>query len=457
MIVLRDLKNLWNHPKLGHLEYKEFLKMILPDLYDNSVTSEEMYHSYQHDLSSLSSDQLNKLFRGNRRPERGKRYYAAATFTKELKNWLLSEQKIVYTQENVEGKTAKESMIEKIHRYVQTDSVPMTKKHSLFQDFDYSKENLYDAKLSQVLQSLVECGTEEALVYAIFLLILVAIFQDHIEDLSLLYSDKEICKVVEERFLKRNEEDSVLLCYDMESYDYLTDEAYMNEYYVYTYETRKNRVCQCGYLNMWVEKKVALAALNLSDVTQMKSEHTDSWGWAMLGNPILNRKDKTVVTVFTQKDGGMSVLCFPYEPCHSKNVDFCCGFLISNHQRMRMPQMQKIIISTKKIGTDELSYVRGILKLNQKKVLITERQLEVFLEEFAQESWMEEFKREVLPFIQGHYVKGYYFSENEILSYTLTEMDETDRLKVVEALKSRSEEAEFISLQNSEQLEKIMS
>lgn len=456
MIMLRDLKNFWNHPQLSNLEYKEFLRIILPDLYNHSLTSEEIYYSYQHDLSSLSSDQLNKLFRGNRRPERGRRYYAAATFTKELKNWLLSEQKIIYTRRGMEEKTAKESMVKNIQKYVRTDSVPMTRNHTLFLNLECSKENLYDLELIQMMKCLLECGTEDALVYALFLLILVAIFQDHIEELKILYSDKEISKVVEERFLRHGSEGAVLLCLDTANYKYLTDDAYMNEYYVYTYETRKNKVCQCGCLNIWMEKESAMATLKLSGKEGVVSERFDGWNQAMVGSPILNLKDNVVMIVFTKKEGGMSILCFPYESEHFENIESCCGFLISNHARMEMPQVQKMIISKRELEESSQSYVKGIMKLNQGKVLITERQLEKFLEEFAGESWMEEFKRGILPFIQGHYVKGYYFSENEILSYTLTDMDEMDRLKVVEALKSRSEAEEFITLQSSEQLEKVM-
>ena len=50
-----------------------------------------------------------------------------------------------------------------------------------------------------------------------------------------------------------------------------------------------------------------------------------------------------------------------------------------------------------------------------------------------------EFKSSILPFIQNQACTCYRFDENEILAYSLTRLDEQDRLKVMLALKSLAE------------------
>lgn len=77
--------------------------------------------------------------------------------------------------------------------------------------------------------------------------------------------------------------------------------------------------------------------------------------------------------------------------------------------------------------------------MSNDKIIITEQQLNHFLEEFSEAEWMDSFRKDFLPFIQTHKVPCYSFSENKILAYTLSELNESSRLEMLQALKTKSE------------------
>lgn len=90
------------------------------------------------------------------------------------------------------------------------------------------------------------------------------------------------------------------------------------------------------------------------------------------------------------------------------------------------------------------------------KITITENQINDFLETFAEAEWMNDFKKDFLPFIESHKCQCYSFSENEIISYTLSNMDELDRLKAIYSIKSKLDYPNSIDCKDPEKLHRLM-
>lgn len=458
VITFRSIKHTWQNPQFNNFESSDFLKAILPDLYNDRLTPNSIYYASQQTLC-LSQDQLNKFLNGNRRPKNNEEYYyAAATLTQDIKKWLLSNDKIIYRKgvENTSEITAKESMLQNIYRFVKDENPKMSKDHKIFTGIKLSQDSLYDEELVRGINRLLDCGSERCLCYTIFLLFLVAIFQNNIVELRSFYKEETITQEIKNDKIKRNAS-FINLDVNNQIYTYFTDKNYMHEYHVYAFKPTANRLYQSGKLAMKLtEQNSANATFILQDQLNTPSIHNNILEKKYVGTPILSIIDEVVYIIFTNANGLLALLCFKYDRFNFVEMYYRTGLLITSYPKPRVPQVQKIAISMRELNEKEMPYIEGILKMSTEKIIISEKQMLSFLEEFENEPWMEDFKRNFLPFIEMHKCSCYTFSEKELLSYTLSEMNEEDRIRMIEAIKSKSEHPNIIDCRDPEKLHKII-
>lgn len=459
ILTIRGIKHAWQNSQFNNFESSAFLKAILPDIYNDRLTPSNIYYASQQTLC-LSQDQLNKFLNGNRRPKNNEEYYyAAATLTQDIKKWLLSKDKIIYKEnvENVSEITAKESMLQNIYRYVRDENPKLDKEHKLFNEIELSQETLYDEELVKGIKKLLDCGSERCLSYAIFLMFLVSIFQNNIVELNCFYKENIILQEIKNDKVEKKSPSFISLDINSPAYTYFVDEKYMHEYHVYAFKPTYDQLYQSGKLSMkLMEHNIADATLILQDQINALSASSKILEKKYVGTPILSVIDEVVYIIFTNANGLFALLCFKYDRFNFAEMYYRTGLLITSYPKMRVPQVQKIAISMRELSEKEKSYIEGILKMSSEKIVITEKQLSSFLKEFSDEHWMDDFKKTFLPFIEMHKCSCYTFSENELLSYTLSEMNKEDRIRVIEAIKSKSEHPNIIDCREPEKLHKVI-
>lgn len=447
LITLRRIKHTWNNYMLRQLNDSEFLKAILPDIYNKELTS-NIYLGSQHELSLLSEERIKKFLSGNRRSEKNGKYYAVANLTKDIKKWLLSEEKIVYKEkvkEHIE-QTAKESMLSNISKYVKNTQPKISKNHSLFKDIPLNKDSLYDTYLVETIEKLLNINSEKSLTYVIFLLLLVSIFQDNIIEFKEFYLQETINKEIS--YINHEQNYDINLTFNNESYTYFTDPNYMNEYNFYMYKPHYTNLYYLGKFKIECDKQnIPKATLILKDEASTQ---------IYTGIPMLSKNDEMVYIILTNPKGLLSILCFRYDHFNYFEMYYRTALFIISYQRYRIPQVQKAVISKKRITNNDMPIIKGILKMTTDKITITENQMNDFLETFAEAEWMNDFKKDFLPFIESHKCQCYSFSENEIISYTLSNMDELDRLKAIYSMKSKLDYPNSIDCKDPEKLHRLM-
>ncbi len=135
----------------------------------------------------------------------------------------------------------------------------------------------------------------------------------------------------------------------------------------------------------------------------------------------------------------LGILAFQYQKFNFGAMYFRSGLFLSTTSDTNVPGVQRVAISARMLNADEIPYVEGFLKTSGTGITLTDHQPQLFRKQFGHYPWMEEFERSILPFILNHACTCYRFDEAEILSYSLTELDEQSRLKIMLALKSVSE------------------
>lgn len=499
-ITFKELITSWNHPAMNQLTYRDIFQALLPDLYNEALTPASLYSDCQQSLALMTPEILNKVLKGNKRSEKGGRYYVNATFTKTLQKILLSNQPIQYKKEfsNQGNKTPKESMLCNIKSFVATTQPAVNKNHSLF-SMSLTKEYLYDSDLIQTIQQLLDSENQDCFSYAIFLLVLLSLFQDHIIEFKKYYAKSAI----DAEFFNNHSHLETTPLYPYFTHLYkndtlcipFTDPMYMNSYNLYSYSTENvSDLYQCGsFVLELLENGIPHAKLQLKN--HCGSQACDSYAYnfphdsytcdshthdsdtcnsythssprynshilnqpaekTYTGTPMLSIINEMISIVFTNPDGLIAFLCFEYEHLYFSEMYFRTAFLIYPHTKQKAPSVQKVVISPKKFENNDSSTMKGLLKMSNDKIIITEQQLNHFLEEFSEAEWMNSFRKDFLPFIQTHKVPCYSFSENEILAYTLSELNESSRLEMLQALKTKSEAPHIITCKNPENLHEL--
>lgn len=464
-LTLNNIAKHWLHPKLRSYTQKELCYALLPDAYNPEYCMDASTSTL---ISNASDSALRKFVDGNR-SNRKTPYYANSTLTKDLISKLTDNSVIMYKdgRPNVScpnvscpNVSYKQNMLDKINRFVQTTSPPITSEHQLFTELyfpDIIKISPFPEsfeRLKSSIQQLSDNGSEAAITYAIFLLVLTSIIHKEMPQLEFLYNETAITQVIESKNSPTIDNETAQIPF--------SDPHYMHSYHIYLYRTEEDRLYEQGSLRMSVDSDGRTSATMTvkdsdlrpkAELTQIFREYT--------GTAMLSKNDRMVYLGMTDSHGALAILCFQYEPFPTGDMYYRSALLLKSAPRSYIPQVQKVAITTKSLAKEEIPYIKGVLRNNGKQIMLTEQQLNQFCTTFADYSWMSDFKENILPFIKHHEQKCYCFNENEILSYSLSDSNELDRLRITLALKSVDSQIDpdygkFVRCNDPNNLHKLM-
>lgn len=429
-LTLKNIAKHWLHPELYSCTNMKLCYALLPDAYNPEYCTDSSTSSL---ISDTSDSTLAKFVKGNR-SNRKNFYYGHSALTRDLILKLKDNSIIIY-QDGRPSVSYKQNMLDKINGLVQTTSPPITSEHQLFTELHFPDiinvshfpESFKMLKSS--IQQLSDNGSEAAITYAIFLLVLTSIIHKEMPKLEFLYNETAITQVIESKNLPTIDNETTQIPF--------SDPHYMHAYHIYLYRTEEDRLYEQGSLRMSVDSDGRTSAtMIMEDSDQIPGAGQKPIVREFTGAVMLSKDDCMVYSGMTNPDGIFAFLCFQYEPFRSYDMYYRSALFLKSTAKSHIPQVQKVAITTKSLAKEEIPYIKGVLRNNGKQIMLTEQQLNQFCTTFADYSWMSDFKENILPFIRHHEQKCYCFNENEVLSYSLSDSNELDRLRITLALKS---------------------
>lgn len=268
--------------------------------------------------------------------------------------------------------------------------------------------------------------------YALFLLVLTAVFRGEIEQLDFLYSADEIRKVTISKKYGSLPQDCV----------YFTDSKYTGkEYQVFLYRSLhgEDTLFQQGNFYIDATGPLPVARLTLWDDFKEPCAH------CFTGTPVLTGKTVCIPMGDELNRNALGVLCFEYEN-FSKNLPmyFRTGLFLSTHFRFHTPQVQKMILTLKKredMTPGDKTAIRGQLRTSGGNIVFNREELEEFSEsdEICGESWVPKFKKWILPsLLQGDFTNC-CITEDTIRNFPKGNFSSQELTKIAFALKDYSE------------------
>ena len=412
------------------MDRRSFCLAVLPDAYDDSLCANQGGHFFLPDAPGcLSTQTINGLMRGNRKSA-ANLACASAAFTKDFLGKLHGGAPVTYRDPRRPQVSCVENMLSKIRHLVRIHGTPRSRTHPLFAhmdlgtlgDCDETTESAY-RRLRLAIHSLLERETESSLSYAIFLLAAAAILQDRILAVDHLYNAAAIEQVLSD------DADAPLLDAGNRRHIPLTDPDYLHDYNVYLYRGTSITIFKTGKLSLRVDGEGRPSA-TLTIRSEGQRQHT------FTGKPMLSQADQCVYLAMTDDQDAMIFLTFAYTPFNATPMYFRSGLLISAQFEPRSPQVQRVALVARDLSGEELPYVQGLLKSMDKQILISQKQLDIFLETFRDYPWMEDFRQNYLPVFETHRRSFYCFYEDELLSCSASDLPYQDRLRIMLALRS---------------------
>lgn len=418
------------------MDRRTFCMAVLPDSYDPARCENQGAHFFTPDAPGGLSDQtINGLMRGNRKSA-ANLTYASAAFTKDLLGKLQSNAAVTYADRP--AVPCVENMLAKIRALVRHHGTPRTREHPLFVRMDFGTLGECDEitrkayrKMRMAIESLLERETQSSLSYAIFLLVVTAILQDRILAVDHLYNPAAIEATLDADI------DAPLLDAGSRRHVPFTDPSYMNEYHVYLYHDTSYDLFKTGHLTLTADGSgKSEATLTVETTTDSPITGRQTLLRAYTGRPMLSREDRMVHIAMADQKDSIIYLTFSYTQFSHAPMYFRPALLLSMAPETKSPQVQRVAIVARELGEEELPYIQGLLRTDGKQILITPRQLEIFLEMFRDYPWMGDFRANYLPIFATHQRQFYCFYEDELLSCSASDLPYEDRLRILLALKS---------------------
>lgn len=420
------------------LDRRSFCISILPDCYDHTLCRNQGSHFFHPDCKGYLADQtINSLMRGNRKSSNDPTC-ATVAFTKDLLNKLQSNAPVSYLDPKRPDIPCVENMHAKIRDCIRRYGTPRTQKHQLFTGVDFTAPDDLDESLGisyrmirNAVKKLLDRGSEHSISYALLLLVIVSILQDRISAVNHLYHASAIDRILE------TDQDTPMLDMDNPMHTPFTDPNYMNPYWVYFYrETSMTRLV-AAHLNMSLdERKQPWAVLTVDTDVNSPFSGPKPVRRIYSGKPMHNHTDQVVYLAMKDERGSMLYLTFPYTSFDYAPMYFRSATLITTDLDTGYPQAQKAAITAREMTPEEIPYIEGIIRTGGKRVQVSQKQLEIFMETFRDYGWMEDFVQNYLPIFDAHKFSFYCFNEDELLDCSTSELPYTERLKIMLALKS---------------------
>lgn len=433
-ITLNFIRENWSSATRA-LDRRTFCTAVLPDSYDGSRCDHQGAHFFAPD--GLSDQTVNGLMRGNRKSA-SNLACASAAFTKDFQGKLQSNAPVTYRDPRQPDSACVENMLAKIRALVRAHGTPRTKDHPLFARMDFGTLGDCDEitlkayrKMRLAIENLLERETETSLSYAIFLLVVTAILQDRILAVDHLYNPDAIARTLDD------DTDAPLLDTGAGHHVPFADPSYMNEYHVYLYHDTSCDLFRTGHLTLQADGAgKSEATLTVETTTDSPITGRQTLLRTYTGRPMLSRADQMVHIAMADQKDSIIYLTFSYSQFHHAPMYFRSALLLSMAPQTKTPQVQRVAIVARELDEEELPYIQGLLRTDGKQILITPRQLEIFLENFRDYPWMGDFKANYLPVFETHRRQFYCFYEDELLSCSASDLPYEDRLRILLALKS---------------------
>lgn len=427
-VTLKAIQQTWNLPALANMSNLQLSCSLLSDTFNKDLAD------FGCGVQSMGESTLGKFVNGNLRDKKG-RAFANVSVTESMLEELLDDAPVPYRDEQkMPPRTCRESMLCNIRRFVDQTRPAMTEKHPLFTRLSLMDETILkpgEKEQFEVLQQTIDAlraeGTAEALTYAVFLLVLTAVFRYKVVAYPELYDLESI------RFLIRSL--SAVEKPLIEGQAFFMDENYMNDYHVYLFRIGYNRLYGKAYMSMRLEEGKPQVKLTLYDKEETAAANLEPVNRLFIGTPFRSGSDEMVYAVMHDQNNKLGILTFQHQKFNFGAMYFRSGMLLYSSSDTRVPMAQRVLICSRKLGQEELPYVEGFLKTSGSTITLTEQQLQAFLKKYQNEEWFEKFEESFLPFINSHACRAYRFDASEILAYSLTDLNEQDRLRVMLALK----------------------
>ncbi len=443
VVTLKSIKSIFKGcPELLDKSDLEFCKMIFPDAYNPKVCND----SKTNNMLNLASSTLRGLMSGNRKASKNNsKAFSAALFSKHLKQHL--EYDSYYTYQNgTMRKSYKDSMLDNISVLFNNTYPKINSKHPIFNESNISanwhgSESGELVELKNALSELLAFNTDEAIIYVIFLYVLIAVFGEDISDLSKLYSQEAVRKI----YMKSDVLDRIYTRYHAPFCD---NDYIETEYNIYLFRGTVDSIYESATLKMTVDangRPTAMLVISDSNESVARPGEKRALNKIFKGVPVKSDNDDTVYMVLRNEvDEEFAFLCFKYQHFNTGNMYYRTGLFISCQQinsHNQYPSAQKACICRKELTNEELICIRGMLSIGSSRIILTEEQLINFVNEIDKLNlpFADEFKRYYLPFIELHKKTVYLFDEMEIISSTLGSLTETERIKLMLMLKDISE------------------
>lgn len=440
---------------VGEKLYQFIILNILPDIYNKEITSEK-YHEKNHQaIDSLKDYYVDSyaywenLIGGYSR-QNGK-YATGGTkrIKEDIKESLDSDLMIIYKATDSKQCSVKENMLNKIENLI--EKYDLLSNKDILEEY-IQKEFLYSDKLVNVCHELYMNQTKDSLVYLFFLFILVAIYQGDIKSFQTLYNQATITRIIHGKNQSTPIFNEVI---NSPAFVPFNDQKYCHHYHLYLTKARENRKWQNATIEFKLnENNKMMATLTLQDQVYDPNHIGNTYKKIYTGTPMLNKIDKLVFTLLTSSNGSLAILIFKYDLFESSDLEYRTALFISGYSLQKGPQVQKAVISIDELKENHV--IDGILKMSNQHIMITEESLNQFMDENKDKEWMIEFKEKLLPFIKEHEKKYYSFDEDEIISYTNTELIRLIKMDIAKQLKAKSISDDIIHCIDYEQIRRVV-
>ena len=435
-LTLNFIKENWCSATAS-MDRRSFCREILPDSYDWELCRGQGSHFLNPDSDQCLADQtLMGLMRGNRKSQKNPTL-ASVAFTKDFQMKLAHNTPVRFRDPERAPEGTVENMLGKLRRLIRRFCVPMDRGHMLFTHMDFTTfgegpEGADYEKLRLALEMLLERETETALTYALFLMILGSILQCRLGTVEHLYSPETI-----ERILSEDEQAPVLEV-EGSSHVPFTDPNYMHSYHIYFYRDTPDKFLWEGILTMAMNETNTRAVASMTLNSRRRSPFSGEMVIRRIfrGVPMLSKKDSLIYIGMTDEINTFAFLTFSYMRFNFAPMYFRSGLLVSTGPQTEYPIAQRVAIVARKLNPEEIPYVWGLLKTGGKQLLLTEQQYRLFRETFRDYPWMPDFEAHYAPLFEAHKKTVYCFNEEELLAWSIGDLTQEDRLRILLALRS---------------------
>lgn len=433
--TLKNIAGYLNIPGTGKNKNYALALMFLPDILDPDLLenpSDAIYWSSpksQHYLIRGNYSESSSIeTKGGEELAIAAGEFSSKVNTKDLLAAIRNNDTIIY-KNGLGLVRVRDNMRQKLDYLL--DRTSLVKQEALFRELEIlpflRKED--HEQVSSIIQALAQKRNYS---YALFLLVLTAVFRGEIEQLKFLYSPDEIQKVLLNRNRGSLPDDCI----------YFTDSKYTGkEYQVFLYRSLhgEDTLFSKGTFIIDDSGPVPVATLELKDDFKEPCAHR------FVGTPMLTGKTVYIPMGDKLSKNALGILCFEYEN-FAKNLPmyFRSGLFLSSHFRFHTPQVQKVVLTLKKreeMSTGDETAIRGQLRTSGSNIAFNREELKEFCSSPAvrNESWISKFQRWILPaLLQGDF-SNCCISEETIRNFPKGDFSSQELTKIAFAFKDYSE------------------